>query len=232
MAHAQMTENKGKTGAGTRGNVSRVPLNVPEIGRYLEISREETDRRGELDATIVEGVDPKWHVVEVGPGQEFSTAERLADRRFGTFVPSFIVETKDRYGNLRARRLRLFHGYVFIFVWDIEKHWTRITSCKGVIQILKDGNDAAKVPDEMIAHLRIREVYEQEKLEDAKPKKRKRRKKKVYVEELEGQVKIQPVRWTFKGGEWLNDIETLDGENRRAVFLRALGIEASPGSSR
>lgn len=217
----QMAQNKGKSHTATIPPEKMSPSDkfpLLDLSRFIDQSQREHDRQGNLDFTIVEGVTPRWYVVEVRSGSEFEVRDKLAERRCGVFLPTFGVWSRDRFGKSKKRMRKLFPGYVFVFVWGIEKHWTRITGIDGVIQILKDGNEAAIVPDEIIAHLRIREVYEEEKIDYEKTeKKRRRRRKKRHVEELEGDITIRP--WSA-----FENLETLDAKKRRAVFHKALGL--------
>jgi transcription antitermination factor NusG len=200
-------------------------FSVLDLSRFIDLSREEYDRQGDLDAEIVEGVKPKWHVIEAFPGQEFKVRDTLAERRFGVFFPTYRVWEKNRYGVTVMKVRRLISQYLFVFVWDIDRHWTRITGVDGVSRILKDGNEAAIIKDEVIAHLRVLEVYVEEKIEFAnKNKKPKRRKKKHAHNGDDDTVKIYPARWVKLDGEWVLEADALDAENRRAVFHKAIGL--------
>jgi transcription antitermination factor NusG len=176
----QMAQNKRKSGTATKLE--------PEMSLYdrfqsLEMSLEDRarvdaaehvrDRRSNENATISETVTPKWHVLEVFAGSEMDTVEWLAERGFGVFLPVYFVSSISR-GRLVHRRRIVIPGYVFVFVWDIEAHRSRITACETVTKIMMDGETAAKVKDEDIQKLRAVELY-LDTFSSASKKKRRRR---------------------------------------------------------
>lgn len=199
--------------------MSRLSLILsPSVAASLvAISGQKAMRQGPVEATIVEGQTPRWHIVETHPGQDKVAVAHLAGRRFGVFWPSFTIDVDGRFGKKRTHIKALFGGYVFVFVWDIAAHARRILSCPGVRGIVYGAGGAAIVPDQFIAHLRIREVYEQDQIEVSKKRKRPRRKRSSPIEHQDDMISIRPF-------DVLHGIETLDDEKRRAVLMRALGL--------
>jgi hypothetical protein len=101
------------------------------------------------DAEIVPGVVPRWHVLTTHPLGERDAAGHLMAHRFGIYVPEFDVVVKHA-GRMRICRLRMFPGYIFVFVWDVMAHWRRIKACTGVSSIMLDGGWPAVVPDSIV----------------------------------------------------------------------------------
>jgi transcription antitermination factor NusG len=101
------------------------------------------------NAEIVPGVIPRWHILTTHPGQEGIAVGHLMDRRFGVYLPEY-DRTETFRGCTRVRHLRMFPGYVFLFVWDVMLHWRRIRACTGVSAIMLDGGWPVVVPDRIV----------------------------------------------------------------------------------
>ncbi|QOG20442.1 transcription termination/antitermination NusG family protein [Bradyrhizobium sp. SEMIA] len=94
------------------------------------------------NAEIVEGARPRWHLVEVYEPAQRDVQKVMIERRFGIFVPeSEVVEV--RRGRKVTQRSLIFPGYIFVFVWDIDRHWSRIAEIPGVSQIMASKPDMA-----------------------------------------------------------------------------------------
>jgi transcription antitermination factor NusG len=86
------------------------------------------------------------------------------------FVPGAILRTKTNQATDLSEKL-LFPGLLFVFVWDILRHWRRIMSCPGVQSIMVDGSEKPViVPDDEISHIQVLERV----FAISKPKRRKR----------------------------------------------------------
>jgi transcription antitermination factor NusG len=101
------------------------------------------------NAEIVPGVIPRWHILTTHPGQEAIAVGHLMDRRFGVYLPEY-DRTETFRGCTRVRHLRMFPGYVFLFVWDVMLHWRRIRACTGVSTIMLDGGRPVVVRDGIV----------------------------------------------------------------------------------
>ncbi len=134
--------------AGNMRDVQRA-VSVGEIVDYAGTS--------ELNAEIVPNKDPTWHVIETLPAHEHIVAGHLVGRRFGVFVPEK-DETVVRRGRKYFTRRLLFTGYVFVFVWDIERHFSRITAVPGVHRVICWTTEGKSKPvvisDKMIDEIR------------------------------------------------------------------------------
>jgi hypothetical protein len=181
MGRSEMAQIKGKSDTTTipdpkmslYDRFQRLGMSLEDRAR-VEAAERAGDRRAAENATINEDIEPKWHVLEVFAGKEMDTVEWLAERGFGVFVPLYFISEINR-GRVNARRKKVIPGYVFIFVWDIEAHRSRIMSCETVQKIMMDGDRAAKVKDEDIQKLRALEIYLDTYTRSGKKKRRRRR---------------------------------------------------------
>lgn len=175
------------------------------------------------DAEIDPGQSAAWYVVVTGPGQEKTAAGHLAGRRFGVYVPE-IEETVIKRCIKRTITTPLFRGYVFTFVWGINRHWGRIAACPGVSDLLRHANgDAPSLPDQIIDQIRtIENAYRPLKMtvESVSMKKRYRKTRNnikevdIHENEIVGVCAYSP----------FNRIGELDAESRNGVLRRALGL--------
>lgn len=78
------------------------------------------------NAELVPEVTPEWHVIEVWPGVENRIADELTLRRFGVYVPQVERKWDDRGRMVDCSPTLMFPGYIFVFVWDIDQHRSRI----------------------------------------------------------------------------------------------------------
>ena len=104
------------------------------------------------------GVTPAWHIVKTAPGQENKAAQFLEDRCVGVFLPKFVHGARMVLGQelIDLSDKLIFPGLVFVFVWDVLAHWSRITACPGVQRIMVDDNaKPVIVPDKEICHIQV-----------------------------------------------------------------------------
>jgi transcription antitermination factor NusG len=107
----------------------------PEVMAELARPFESYDPR---NAEIATGVDPKWYVFEIAARD---VEAELAKRRFGVYVPE-CQETIIRRGRPVDRRIQLFPGYVFVFVWPTAANWSLIVSTRGIVGSIGSLTDA------------------------------------------------------------------------------------------
>src|SRR5579863_981767 len=121
--------------------------------------------RDPLFAEILPDVRPQWHVLTVEPARERTAVAHLVGRRFGIYLPEMPAEIK-RCGKVLKFMRPMCPGYVFAYVWDIERHRDRLLACVGVTGILRMADDAtiaspyAIVPDAVIDRMRAEENLE------------------------------------------------------------------------
>jgi transcription antitermination factor NusG len=111
-----------------------------------------------MHAEITAGAQAEWVIVETWPGHDGQAAQKLAERRFGIYMP----ET-EQYEVRRGRKVKvarpMFPGYIFVFVFDVGRHAARIQACPGVARIMlsESGTQFATLPDQAINLIRIEE---------------------------------------------------------------------------
>src|SRR5262249_2510085 len=128
-------------------------------------------RDGPYRAEIVPERTPLWHVLMTAPTEENLAAAHLIGRGFGVYVPTFERVWMGR-GGKRTRQLPLFPGHVFLFVWNVERHWRRIRACPGVHRILTIEERPVVVEDAAINRM---QAIEFSGIEVMKPRRRRRR---------------------------------------------------------
>ncbi len=145
-----------------------------DIERHaLEIAAAFELKVGPFRAEIVPDATPAWHIVKTAPRHEDIAADHLEKRCVGLFLPRF---AKGSILTLHNERIDLgdkliFPGLVFVFVWDILRHWQRIKACPGVVTIMVDGAERpVVVPDEQLNKIQLLQF----KLAISRSKRRKR----------------------------------------------------------
>jgi transcription antitermination factor NusG len=170
-------------------------------------------------AQLAAGVTPKWYVVEVIARD---VEADLVKRQFGIYVPEE-DETIIVRGRRVDRRVRMFPGYVFVFLWDTAANWSLIANTRGVISIL------GSLTDEQVDKIRYCEncarpvVLQRFEIEqDVVPKKRKRRRKtKRQVVVVHDEVTA------VRAWSALEDaIMTLDSDGRIGALRNLLGVSS------
>lgn len=196
-------------------------------------------------AELVPDTSPHWHIIETHPSGERTAAAHLVARRFGVFIPE-IEETVIKRGRKIDRARLMFNGYIFVFVWDVMSHLSRIEAIPGVARVMhslievrpaivKDGIEIFPAVVEerpvIISDLIIDEIRAVENKQrplkaimtdgGAQPKKKGRWRK--WLKQLEDprDNDIVGVRsWSaFQDG-----LQTLDSEGRNQTLLKALSL--------
>jgi transcriptional antiterminator RfaH len=94
-----------------------------------------------------------WAAAQIRPMQERLALHCLALAGFVTYTPRLRVRRARRGRDVEAAPL-LFPGYAFV---AIELQWRAAHYAPGVIRLVQDGQQPARVPDAVIAELRGRE---------------------------------------------------------------------------
>ena len=177
-----------------------------------------------LDAEMVTGTTPKWHAWETLPGHEQIFASHLSGRRFMIYLPE-IEEDEIRRGRKVTTTKLLFRGYVFVFVWDMNRHRSRIESCPGAYRLVCLGNGEPAIISDTEIHNLQRQENQRRPLKAMleivkKPKRRWRNKRVEFREELIHDNEIVSVRCR----DALLDVYSLDSNGRNQALRRALGL--------
>lgn len=200
--------------------IDQIERRALEITAELDVKlgpyRAEIVRRGNLNDAISEA---RWHVAATVPAGEEDAIRFLAARGFGVYLPVF--ETIHLVRGCKVNRYRpLFPGHIFLFVWDIKRHWRRIKACPGVARVLCVEENPVVVPPESIYRMQAIEAVGMEAL---MPKRSRRRRKRGRIIEPNGHeiISISPKSY------W-HGIERLDDNDRNRLLHKALGIETPP----
>jgi hypothetical protein len=142
--------------------------------RALEIAADLDRKSGPFSFEIVPDTTPTWHLVKTAPGQADKASRFLEARGAGVFLPKFVHGARlvMRHEVVDLSDRLLFSSLLFVFVWDILKHWRRVMACPGVQSIMVDGNEnPVVVPWDQIYKLMARQYTQG----ISRPKRRKRR---------------------------------------------------------
>lgn len=165
-------------------------------------------KRGPLDAEIIAGLTPRWHILQTAPCHEASAAEYLSERKFGVYLPYYGVRTHTRFGKQHYAVHPMFPGYLFVFVWDVNKHARRILECPGVSAIVYFAGEPFIVPDVEINRIQTGEFL-LEYADDIKKRRRRKRNREFSPTEI---------------NVWTKGLEPIDGDTRNLVLRKALGL--------
>jgi transcriptional antiterminator RfaH len=105
---------------------------------------------------MVRGITKSWYLVYAKPRQEVVAQTNLARQGYETYLPLV-----HRVRKQRGRRVPtigpMFPRYLFIQLDTRTDNWGPIRSTLGVISLVRFGQKAAQVPDDLVAKLRQRE---------------------------------------------------------------------------
>lgn len=198
--------------------------------RVLELSAKLDLQRPKRDAEVFPEIVPHWHVIMVMPGKERSAADDLSDRCFGVYLPES-EHTEVRRGRKVDFKRLMLPGYVFVFVWDIDRHWDRILACDGVRGILCINDKAAIVVDREVDTIREAENRERPlrglvlTADGVKKKKRFRKSHKSEEERLaEQQIADNEIVSVHSYSPFIEALR-VDAEGERlSAFHKAIGL--------
>lgn len=191
----------------------------PEVMAELARPYSPVDPRA---AQIGDDVTAKWYVIEVASRD---VEAELVKRRFGIYVPEE-DETIIRRGRKIDRRVLMFPGYVFIFLWETDANWHRMVSIRGVTTVL------GTLSDDQVDKIRYCEncarpvlLQNFEVEQDVIPKKRRKRFRKAKRKIVVVQDEVVSVR----AGGWsrLEDaMMSLDSEGRNQALRNMLSVSS------
>lgn len=188
-----------------------------DLREYLDqIAREASSRAADHPymAEAREGATGQWYVLTTHPAHEKIAAGHLIARRFGVYLP----ETENWQvirGRSTVRRVLMFPGYVFLFVWDIARNWPRAKVCTGISGILNraDGSPAI-MPDADMRDIQATEW--RELLATPHWRKRSRRRANKY--------KHEPMTITVSTKSYWDEVAKQDDAGRQSALHKALGL--------
>lgn len=166
------------------------------------------------NAQIVAGVEPKWYAFEIASRD---VEAELTKRRFGIYIPE-CQETIISRGRRVDRRIQLFPGYVFVFVWPTDDNWSKIVNIRGVVASIGSLTDAEIDKIRYLENCERPIVLQYFDEIQAVPHKRKRRRKPRQVVVSVPDVVVRTRAWSA-----FDDIvHNLDGEGRSEALRQML----------
>lgn len=208
------------------GNMREVYVDTQASLEHINRMREKS---GPYDAEAVPGKSPCWHLLCVDHGN--TAASHLIGRRFGIYQP---IETRDAVvrGRLRTISRSMFPGYLFVFVWDIDRHARRIMACTGVRSIMRDDNKFVVVPDDLIDRIRRMEntlnpvnVLPEDLIQPTKAKKNKKKKHKRYAKAAVIPAQQSVTIDIYPKSYW-RDFENMDAAERIGLLRYELSLSS------
>lgn len=222
MAAEMKAGNLGEVREALRGELQRGQI-VDHAGRNDYLAEIAPDARG------------AWYVVETVPGEDRVAAAWMCARRFGVYLPE-LKFVEDRKGRKVDVVKLMFPGYLFVFVWDVEAHFTRIVACPGVRGMLKPGQGGlipAEVPDAVIDQIRtvenfLRPVALASVADAVQATRKKRPRRKHYAGEKTDELVVEAPS-IFGSGVWSDfsrAMMALDDGVRNRALRELLGLSS------
>ncbi len=171
----------------------------------------------------------RWHVIVTEPNRETTAAGHLIGRGFGTYLPEYDEMVITR-GRKRVLHQKMFPGYLFVFVWAIERQWRRMAACTGVARMLLNGDRPAIVPDTIINEIQVEEfnqLVNNTSLLASEPGKRKRLKRWERDLQKNTSAELAQTGSTFRVStkSYFAGLGNCDPVTRNSTLRRALGME-------
>lgn len=171
----------------------------------------------------------RWHVLVTEPNREATAAGHLIGRGFGTYLPEYDQVAVTR-GRKRVLHQKMFPGYLFVFVWAIERQWRRMAACTGVSRVLLQGERPAVVPDTIINEIQIEEfnqLVNNTSLLASEPGKRKRLKRWERDLQKNTSAELAQIGSTFRVStkSYFAGIGNCDPVTRNSTLWRALRMD-------
>jgi hypothetical protein len=94
-----------------------------------------------------------WTAAQLQPNRERLALHMLTQERFTVYAPR-LRERRTIRGRREGSEVPLFPGYCFV---SIALQWHAARWCPGVVRLVMDGLQPAKVPDAVIEEIRGRE---------------------------------------------------------------------------
>lgn len=100
-----------------------------------------------------------WYVVHSKPRQEAEALRQLERQNYTVYLPMCHRNKRQRHALVRVNE-PMFARYLFIQLNPFDDNWAPIRSTRGVQTLLRFAGVPARVPDALIACLRVREQQE------------------------------------------------------------------------
>jgi transcriptional antiterminator RfaH len=96
---------------------------------------------------------PHWTAAQLQPNRERLALHMLAQQNFAVYAPR-LRQRRTIRGRREDSEAPLFPGYAFVL---IQLQWHAARWCPGVVRLVMDGLQPARVPDAVIEEIRGRE---------------------------------------------------------------------------
>ena len=100
-----------------------------------------------------------WYLVYTKPRQEEVALTNLTRQGYGVYLPR-LRQSRKRRGKRALVVEPLFPRYLFIHLDSHTDNWIPIRSTLGVMSLVRFGAEPARVPDDLVAHLKSHEGAE------------------------------------------------------------------------
>lgn len=100
--------------------------------------------------------DKRWYLVYTKPRQEDTAQTNLCRQGYTTYLPR-VRQARRRRGRNVSVVGAMFPRYLFVHLDRRTDNWAPIRSTLGVVSIVRFGQIAAAVPDDLIGLLKARE---------------------------------------------------------------------------
>jgi transcriptional antiterminator RfaH len=101
-------------------------------------------------------MDKRWYVIRTHAGAESHAEARLLDQRYGVYCPR-MLSRRRRFGRRVQIVAPLFPQYLFVEISLGLQTLSPIRSTKGVLELVRFGEEYASLSRDVIAGLRERE---------------------------------------------------------------------------
>ena len=135
--------------------------------------------------------------------------ENLERQGYETYLP-FMREVRRRQGKRIAAVAPMFPRYLFVHLSDQTDNWAPIRSTLGVVSLIRFGQAAARVPDDLVAALKSREDAQGILV--------------LPVEDYKAGRRVRITQGSFAGYEGI--FQASSGRDRVTVLLDVLGRRA------
>jgi len=98
----------------------------------------------------------RWYLVYTKPRQESVAQQHLGRQGYEVYLPR-VRQVRRRRGRRVATIEAMFPRYLFVWLDSNSDNWSPIRSTRGVVSIVRFGQEPGRVPDEFIGYLRGRE---------------------------------------------------------------------------
>jgi transcriptional antiterminator RfaH len=113
-----------------------------------------------VDMSLTTSVPGKsWYLIYTKPRQEEVALTNLTRQGFGAYLPR-LRQSRKRRGKRVLVVEPLFPRYLFIHLDSHTDNWIPIRSTLGVMSLVRFGTEPARVPDDLVAHLKSQQGAE------------------------------------------------------------------------